>query len=81
MTPRLSKLIDAILPRGGLALAVVRIGLLTLERDAAQAALVAERAQRAYVEHRLRRWRDALGDAVEQGTGPTGAAVRNILDE
>lgn len=48
MTPHLSKLIDALLPRWGLALAAYRIGLLTLERDAAQAALKIERARAAH---------------------------------
>lgn len=99
MTPRLSRLVDAVLPRVGLALAVYRIGLLTVELDATRKTLEIERAERDWVnrrwrrlaqehydgrieaEARLVRWRDALGDAVEQGTGPTGAAVRNILDD
>lgn len=99
MTPRLSRLVDAVLPRVGLALASYRIGLLTVELDAARKALEIDRLMYAVeinrvldklatarvdceaAEARLVRWRDALGDAVEQGTGPTGAAVRNILDE
>lgn len=99
MTPRLLRLVDAVLPRVGLALAVYRIGLLTVELDAARKALEIERScaerwkadarrkfdaeqdARREADARLVRWRDALGDAVEQGTGPTGVAVRNILDE
>lgn len=54
MTPRLSRLVDAALPRVGLALAVVRIGLLTVELDAARKALEIERDER---DRAARRWR------------------------